>query len=903
VSVRPSSRIALARLLIYAYPPRFRRQFGDAMRADVADRLADPLASSWRVMLDLSASAIREWFAPTLQDPLTRATAGGDTPARSHLLDDLRLDLRVAWRGLVRRPGLSIAILTILALGIGANTAIFSVVNVVLVRPLPFGDPSRLVAVWEHHVEEGSFADKTAPASFFAWRDRVRSFKNVAAYGGGVVTIADGTAAESVPAASVSGNFFDVIGVPAEYGRTFHDDETWSDTTAVVMLSDGLWARRFGRNPAIVGSTITVNEESSLVVGIVPPGCEFPENGVDVWLTFRWDRASQRANWFRTEHFLQVVARLADGATLERARAELLAVEDRIATDTPEAGKPAQAGITPLQLFLAGDAERPLQVLLGSTMTLLLLACANVANLLLVRATGRRREVAVRSALGARRGRLVRQMITESLLLASVGGALGIGAGTLGARALLALQSPGALARVDEAWRQRSSLVDAPLDARVLIFAVAITLATGVIFGLVPALRAAAAGGTAALRDGTRTSAGGAHRRMTRLLVVAELALAVVLVVGAGLLLRSFVALRGVDPGIQTDHRVAASIALPKRYNKDGQVLNVVDQIATSFNRLPGVTATTYASRLPLGGTVANPTPMTIEGRRGAVDDGYLGSRAVAANYFEVFGVPVLRGRAFTNDDRLGAEVVIVINQTAARRFFPGDDPVGQRITWDEHPSSASRWYRIVGVVGDEHQHGVREAPQVEGFLPFAQLSTTRISFVVDAPGGDGRLVDGMRRAVTSIDPALPLYQVQTLDEIYAASLGRDRFLLTLVAAFAVLALLLAALGVYGVTAEATSQRTQEIGIRVALGARSSEIAGLILRQGFVVALVGIAVGLGLAAMAARVLAGVLFGVQPLDVITFAVVSSILAIAALAACAIPARRAARLDPLLALRRE
>ena len=893
----PRLQLALVRLLLYLYPPRFRREFGDAMLEDFRERLSDaatsshqPSPSAFRALRDLAASGAREWFVPTLRPAVSPAPDVAF--ARAHFLDDLHVDLRGACRGLVRRPASSLAIITILALGIGANTAIFSVVNAVLVRPLPLGDPDRLVAVWEDNVEQGTFGDKSSPATYFAWREGVGAFRDAAAYGGGAATLTDRGAAEIVPAAWVTGNLFDVIGVPAEYGRTFRDEESWSDTTPVVMLSDTLWARRFGRDKSVVGSQITIDEQPYEVVGIVPAGREFPERGIEIWQTVRWDRSARQKSWFRTEHFLQVVARLKDGVSLDEARAEFVAVGDRLKQQSPETNRALRAGLTPIQQRLAGDARVPLQILLGSTMTLLLLACANVANLLLVRASGRRREVAVRSALGAGRGRLVRQMITESLVLAVAGGAAGIGLGTLGTRGLLAMQPPGG-------WH----LDDVPIDGRVLLFALAITLVTGVLFGLMPSLRAAAATGVTALRDGSRTSGGVSHRRASRTLVIAEIALAVVLVIGAGLLLRSFVALRHVDPGFQIDHRLTAQIVLPKRYARDGQILDVVDQIVARFNAIGGVKATTYMSRLPLHGTMSMLDPFTIEGQSAPVDGGYIGMRAVGPNYFEVFGVPVLHGRSFDSGDRPGSEWVIVINREAARRFFPTRDPVGQRITWAEAPTSQSRWYRIVGVVGDEHQFSMSAAPQAEAFEPFRQLPTTRVSIVVDAPRAGPGLAREMRDGVTAIDPHLPLYRVQTLDEIYSASLGRDRFLLTLVAAFAVLALLLASIGVYGVTAEATSQRTQEIGIRVALGAKSGEIAGLILRQGLVLAAAGIATGLGVAALATRVLSGVLFGIAPLDLATFAVVAMVLGVAALGASAIPARRAARLDPLVALRRD
>jgi putative ABC transport system permease protein len=880
--------VAMIRLLLRLYPAQFRARFGGAMVDDFRERLAERASGGTAGLLVLVGRTAADLVVTAMRERLSRSARGYGSTRRG-VIDDLAVDLRFAFRTLRKRPGFTAVAILIFGLGIGANTAIFSAVNAVLLRPIPVSDPDRLVMVWEENREEGWAREVAAPANFYDWREQVSAFRDAAGYGTGQATLAGDGLPEVLSGSWVTGNFFAVLGVRAAHGRTFREEETWGDAERVVVLSDAFWARRFGRDPAIVGASITIDEVPREVVGILPAGVEFPERGVDLWMPLGWDRSAPQRSWFRSEHFLRVVARLEAGASLEQADEQLQVVVQRLREEYPETNGELGAGITPLQEFLVADARAPLLILLGSTGLLLVLTCANVANLLLVRALGRDREVALRRALGAGGGRIVRQLLTESVALALAGGVVGLSAGLLGVRAMVALQPPGA-------WR----LDDVPIDARVLLFALVISIASGVLFGMAPALRGKSASATTALMQGTRATSGKRSRRASQLMVVAEIGLAVVLVTGAGLLLRSFVALRQVDPGFRIESRAGAAVVLPPRYDSDAKILTFVDELVPRLERLRGVESVTYMSRLPLTGSTAGLRDFTIEGDAGDYTAVYFSGRAVAPNYFMAMGVPVLRGRAFAESDRAGSEPVVVINREMSRKYFANEDPIGRRIAFERNAGAAARWYRIVGMVGDEHQNGVGSPPQAEYFIPFRQIPSVRVRLVVHARGELSGLAEMMRAEVAAVDPMLPLSEYQTLEQMYAGSLGRDRFLFTLVSAFAGLALLLATVGVYGVTAESARRRTHEIGIRVALGARAGDVARMILGHGLSLAGAGILLGLLGALAGVRLLATVLYGVAPHDATTFVTVPIVLALAAGAACAIPALRAARVDPVVAL---
>jgi len=890
--------IGAVRVLVFLYPPGYRRRFGAAMVSDFCERLEDRSARGVvavaglmvRTVGDLVATAASEWLAPSDRGAGCVRRRDREGAGRVGLVDRLRTDVAFAWRLIVRRPIFTVVAVLTLALGVGANTAIFSAVNGVLLRPLPLGRPDRLVMVWESNVGQGWTRGPVAPASIHDWREQVTSIRDMTAYGPGVATVAGDGLPEVVTAAFVMGNFFDVVGVRAAQGRALVDDETWADAAPAVVLSDALWSRRFGRDPRVIGSVITVDEVAREVVGIMPAGFDFPFRGTGVWLPLGWDRSARQRSWFRRERFLSAIARLEDGVTPAAANLELGVVAARLQAQREDADGATFAGLTPLKEFLSGESRTPLLILLGASALILLLACVNVANLLLVRANEREPEMALRAALGAGRSRLLSQSLTECLVLALIGGTAGFGTAMIGVRALRVLRPPEAL--------QLDALA---IDGRVLLFALAVTLGTGALFGLGPALRGAASSAAATLSRRVWSSEGRQSRRLGQVLVVTEMALAVLLVASAGLLLRSFVAVRQVDPGFRIDDRVAASIFLPDRYGTDAELLAFVDDLVPRIERIRGVEAVTWVSRLPFTGTTSPFGGFAIEGRGLQRNTEPVGNRIVAAGYFGVMGIPVLRGRAFDESDRSGMEPVMVINERMARRFFPGKDATGRRLTWDETPDSSSRWYRIVGVVGDEHQNGVRSQPQMEAFIPFRQLPSARIHFIIQTHAGVAMLAEALRVELAAVDPKLPLMALQPLDRLYGALLGRDRFLLSLIGSFAILALVLASVGVYGLMAALVARHSRELGIRVALGAAPRQVALSIFARGLAPAAIGVVLGLGSAFGLTRILATVLYGVRPTDPLTFIGVTAILMLIASVACAIPALRAARLEPTAALR--
>ncbi|MCI0437074.1 MAG: ABC transporter permease [Gemmatimonadetes bacterium] len=892
--------VALVRALVWLYPPAYRRGVGAEIVEDFREQWTDHAARGWRAatrvlvrsLLDVIACAAAEWLLPVQRGGLRTHHGARERGSRFRLVDSLRGDIRLGFRQVVRRPGFSGVIILMVALGVGANTVIFSAVDRLLLRPLPLGEPDRLMAVWETNVEKGWTREPVAPANLFDWRARVAAFADVTAYGAGVATVGGGEGvAEAVPAAFVMGNFFAVVAVRAAHGRTFHEGETWSDAAPAVVLSDGLWARRFGRDPGVIGSLITVDEVERRVVGVMPRGFDFPVRGAELWLPMGWDRSSPERAWFRSERFLLAIARLRAADSIERARAQLGAAALALQEEHPATDAGVGTGLTPLGDFLSAESRAPLMILLGASVLILLLACANVANLLLVRASARGGEMAVRAALGAGQARLARQALVESMILAGLGCAAGLGIAAAGIRVLRWVRPPEAL-----------QVEGLSIDARVLTFSLVITLATGLLFGLAPALRGAA-GAASALASGARHTAGRASRRTTRSLVVAQLALALLLAVSAGLLLRSFLALRSVDPGFAIEDRVTASIVLTARYDSDARILGFVDELVARLGRLNGVEAVTYATRLPFGGNTTHAYSLWIEGRGPERIGEQAGARIVAANYFDVMRVPLLRGRTFDAADRVGAERVLVINERMARRLFPDEDPVGRRITWAESVSDNTSWYRIIGVVGDEHQNGLHAQPPMEAFHSFRQLPGTRVRLILHTGTDAGAVAGLIRTELAAVDDRLALADVQSVETMHAALLGRDRLLLALIGAYAVLALLLATVGVYGLMARTVAQRTREIGIRLALGAAPAGVAAQFLAHGLALAGTGIGLGLAAAVATTRLLRAVLFGVAPTDGLTFIIVMTTLLLAVALACTIPALRAARLQPDRVLRQE
>jgi len=815
-------------------------------------------------------------------------------------MSDFLLDLRFAARSLRRHPTFAAAAVLTIAIGIGANTAIFSVVNAALLRPLPYADQHRVLDI--ANTWEGSPRAGLSPAEFFDYRTTVGdAFSALGVFAMGTATLVGGAEPAALRAGFVSADVLPALGIQPVIGRPFTADEERAGAN-VALISHGLWSRQFGADPAIVGRQITLSGTGTDVIGVLPPEFQLPDDygagvGTDVVVPLGLDPATSTA---RGSHFLSGVGRLAPGASPEHAQGALDAIARRFVADFPDDyPRDMRFGVTvtPIADRVIGDARRPLLLLLGAAGFVLLVACANVANLMLARLDARQGELAVRTAVGAGRGRLVRQLLAESLAIGTLGGAAGVVLAWWGTRLLLALRPPN-LPRFSEVV----------LDYRVLAFAAAAAIGTGLLFGLVPALRFSGVRMAGALHASGRGAGGG--NRFRHALVVGQVALALTLLAGAGLLGRSLAALRAVDPGFRPDHVLTGRVSLPPAdYAEERQVIETFEAIRTRVAGAPGVRAAGAVTSLPLLSGLGD-INIQIEGRM--VAEGDVSPRAdwqaVTPGYFDAMGLVVLRGRGIDERDRTGAPGVVVINETMAERYWPGDDALGARFVLGGRAGPGL--VTVVGIVGDV-RHGSLADPRVsQMYLAHAQFrfwnggSVARsLTLVVRSAGDPQALATAVRGAVRAVDPRLPVANVLAMDEVVTASLGRERFLFALAAAFAVVALVLGALGVYGVLAYGVARRTREIGLRLALGARGREVARLIALEGGRLVLGGTVLGLAGAILLGRLLRGLLFGVAPLDPVTLIAAPLALAGAALVATWLPARRAAHLDPMEALRND
>jgi putative ABC transport system permease protein len=808
-------------------------------------------------------------------------------------------DLRFGARALVRRPGFALVAVVTLALGIGANTAIFTVIDAALLRSLPYGEPSRLVHLWETKRSRDFEQREASYPDFQDWRSESGDvFEGVAGYARRQFTLYTNGEAVRASGASVTSNFFDLLGVRAASGRAFVAGEDAPDAARAAVISHGLWLRRFGGDAGVVGRSVALDGEGYTIVGVMPAGFEFATLGeVDVWTPLRPtpDLAARRYM-----HWLHAFARLKEGVTLDAARARMDAVGARIEREDPAAHAGTGLRVVPLQEEVAGPVRPVLMLLLGAVGLVLLIACANVANLLLARSTSRRREMAVRAALGASRWRIARQLLTESVLLSAAGGAAGLVLALWGVDLLVAAIPAAQLA-------QMPYLRNLTLNADVLLFASALSLATGVLFGTAPALAASRADLQGAMKEGGRSSVSRRPARVRDLLVVSEVALALVLLVGAGLLLKSLAAMLRVDPGFDARGLLTLRIALPPaRYSEDEQAARFHAELLRRVSSLPGVRGAAETSNLPLAGEGGTGTP-TVVGRSApesdAVGESHL--RTVSANYFDVMGVPLVKGRAFGERDTSSAPGVLLVNKTFAERVFPGEDPVGRRVafkwTADRPP------YEIVGVVGDEKVTSLdaRTTPVI--YFHEQQSPDSSAALVVRAAEGTSpdALASAVRGEVRAIDGEVPVFAVQTLERMVGGSRATfmRRYPAYLTGVFACVALLLALVGIYGVMSYTVAQRTHEIGLRVALGARGRDVIRLVVGKGMSLAALGLALGVAASLALTRLMTGLLFEVSAADPTVYALVSLLLAAIALAACLAPARRAMKVDPLEALRHE
>lgn len=805
-------------------------------------------------------------------------------------LGDLGQDLRFGGRQLLKSPGFTLVAVLTLALGIGATTAIFSVVYGVLLRPLPFSNPDQLVRPLFRN-PEGQLNGAFSAPNFVDLRAQAKTLAGVAALANGTFNLSGsgGEEPERLQGARVTADFFKVVGIRPLAGRTFAAGEDQAQAPLVALISEELWRRRFGGDTGIMGRTLTLNGQPHTVVGILARGSQLP-SGADVWVPLVFspsDLAGRGAVWFAA------IARLAPGATLEQARAEISLFGRRLAEQYPEANAGYTEGMT-LELMkerVVGDTRKPLYILLGAVALVLLVACVNVANLLLVRASGREGEVVVRAALGAGRARIVRQLLTESAVLALAGGLAGVGLAAWLTRALVA-RAPSDIPRLEEIG----------LDGTALLFALGISLLTGMLFGLAPALQASRTDLSKVLREGTRGSKGRGGTRARGTLVVLETALAVVLLAGAGLLIRSFLRLQEVNPGFKPEGAVTFRLEPPRaKYPEDAQLRVFTSALIERLERLPGATsagATVYG--MPLEGGV-NVLTFSIEGRPPAPPgkEEVLRVASATPGYFETLGMTIVKGRSFTPRDRDGAPEVAVINEAVVRRDFPGQNPLGQRIVIS---MGTARTFEVVGVVSDFKQDALEQTIEPQIFFPYDQLPGPELSVVVKTRNPEA-VMAGARAQVRELDPALPIFGLQPVAELVATSTAAQRFYMLLLGGFAVISLVLAAIGIYGVIAYAVRQRTQEIGIRMALGATGNRVTRMVVGQGMVLAGVGALVGLLAALLATRGLQSLLFEVKASDPTIYAGVAAVLVLVAAAASYLPARRAARTDPQLALKGE
>jgi putative ABC transport system permease protein len=799
-------------------------------------------------------------------------------------------DLRYGARLLRTKPGFTLIAVLTLALGIGANTAIFTVVNAVLLRPLPFRQPERLVAVWEHNLKQGQRSGAVGGANFTDWQDQNQVFDSLAAYFNWNYNLTGGDDPQRLRAVVVSGEFFQTLGVEAELGRvvTPADDQEGSDN--VVVLSHALWQSRFGASPQIIGQQVILNGRSHTVIGVMSAAFEFPDDRIDMWRPMAMS-AEQRQN--RAGKWLKVVGRLKPGVSIEQASAGMSAVAQQLEQQYPASNAGWGVNLVPLHEEIVGEVTF-LFILLGAVGFVLLIACANMANLLLARASSRQKEMAVRAALGASRGRLMGQFLAESVLLAVMGGVLGLLLAWWGHDALLAF-SPSDIPRLKEAG----------IDGRVLGFTLLLSLLTTLLFGLAPAWQASKPDLNEALKEEGRGASGNAGRRLRRLLVIAEVAVSVVLLVGAGLMLKSFIQLQRVQAGFDPRNLLTLEISLPpSKYSQNQQQIAFFQQAVERIKTLPGVEAVGAVQDLPLRFNT-NSFPIAIEGRPAAqaAQRPLAVYRAVTDDYFRALGIPLLTGRAFTAEDHENSTPVIVINQTMARRFWPDQDPLGQRLRFGEPTDPV---YTIVGVVGDIKHMGLNadEGPviyQAHAQKRFAWLRWMTV--VVRAQAEPLSLTAAVRRRIQEVDPEQPIYNVATMEELLGRSVAQPRFSTLLFGGFALLAMCLTVIGIYGVVSYTVAQRKREIGIRMALGAQVSDVLRLVMRQGMKLVLLGVVMGLAGALALTQVMQSLLFEVSATDPVTFAVISLLLIGVALVACYLPARQATKVDPMVALRYE
>ncbi len=800
-------------------------------------------------------------------------------------METLFRDIRYGFRGLLKRPGFTVIALVALTLGIGANTAIFSLVNAVLLRPLPYPEPDRLVWAWGNF--PGGNRASVSPPDYLDFRSQNKSFEQLAAMIGSTApaTITGGGEPERLTASVVTGNFFEAFGVMPSLGRAFSLDNEKPGNDQVVILSHELWERRFAGNPGILNQRIVLDNKSFEVIGVMPKDVTFPQTA-DLWVPLNFD--SEPGMKIRKAHFMRPIGRLKPGVTVAQAQSDTDMIAAELQKQFPDSNTGWSLRLEPLRERLIGSSRLSLFILFGAVWFVLLIACANVANLLLVRANARQKEIALRTALGASRMRIVRQLITESLLLAFVGGALG---------ALLAAWGIDLLVTLSGDLIPATANVS--INATVLAFTFAISLLTGLLFGVFPAFRTAKVNLSDTLKEGGRSSEAAFKNRTRSLLVVFESAIAVFLLVCAGLLVRSLIELQNTNPGFDANNVLTMRVDLSRgKYDTAEKSATFFQDLEQRLSALPGVETVGMINGLPLSGA-RNDTPFVVEGRPAVKKGEELTAdfRSVNHNYFQALQIPLLRGRNFTEQDVRDSAKVIVVSEQLVNTMFPNEEALGKRLQMmiDDDP------YEIVGIVGGIRDRAVEFQPYRTIYIPSRSWGWFNVALRVQ--GDPAGLVPAIRKEVQAIDPEQPIAAVRTMDELVNRSTATPRYRTTLLGLFAALAMVLAATGIYGVMSYSVLQRTHEIGVRMALGARHGDVLRLVVGQGMFLVVVGLAIGLVAAFLLTQLMASLLFGVTAKDPLTFVAVAGLLAVVAFIACYIPARRATKVDPLTALRYE
>jgi predicted permease len=862
----------------------------DAELDAVIEARTEYLVARGKSRAEAHREAIRHLGAPMDE---ARALVHGSAHHRerklmiSERIADALADVKFSVRSLMRSPALSAATVITLALAIGANTAIYSAVRAVILRPLPYHEPDRLVSIWETNPEFKWTHAEAAPANLFDWRERVSAFADVGGYFSfqTPATLTGRGEARVVSHLQVTGNFFDVLGVRPAHGRLMTFDETWAGPSRPVLLSHRAWRTQYASDTSIIGRTIVLNGNEKQVVGILPADFMLPGLDVDYFSNVAFNPANRGAVSFRRAHYVRAVARLKPGVSPEQANAEFQKVVTALQTEYPATNRVMGAGMGPLHADLVGETRTPLLVMFAAVGLLLVIACANVANLLVVRAAGSEREAAVRLALGASGGHLVRRALAESTVLAAAGGLAGLVVGWWGTRALVALQPAGML-----------PVTDVGVSWNVLGFVALVTTVSAFAFGAGPAIWAARRTPAEVLKDeGRGASRSRRARQLGNALLVGQVALALTLTLGAGLLVRSYANLQRVEYGFDGGGVLTAKLSVPSRpYDSTAKALGFFEELGRRVAAIPGVTATGFGAKVPLGDQMWS-SQFSVQGREIANAEQGIYHRALFGDYAKAMGMRLVGGRFLDATDNATSEMAVLVNETFVKKFFRGESPLGLRITYTRTPDTSSVWRTIVGVVGDERQTSLAKEPEPEVFEPLPQEFRRQMVLVARTDGDPAMLAGPVRRALGDMDPLLAFSEMRTMDDVRSAALARSRFIMTLLIGFSCVGVVLAIVGVYGVVAQLARQRTREIGIRLALGAEKGAVQWLVVKHGLGLAAIGVVVGIGLTRWSARAIESLLYKVTAGDLFTYVAVPVLLLATAAIACWVPAARAARTD--------